>query len=303
MTVRTTRVSSSTPSTTAVPTSVSDTEGSWVRRGLPLMPGDMSAGGSLCGGRHGRKRTSHDRSNGAEDGAAPRHASGGTPRRRRWLRWIAAAGAAIVVLAAWVFIKFQPTASPLALPPGPASAPAGPLDGSWAVAAGSPAGFRVQETAPGMSNDTIGRTSAVTGTVVISGGRVTSAAFRIDLAAITVNSKTQPQFATNLRTGPYPDATFTLATPVTLSPAFTAGGTASLTATGQLAMNGTTHQVTVSVSARRDGTTLQVAGSIPVTFSAWHIKGRADSASSAPWPTRRRRVPADAGPAMTALNP
>jgi len=37
-------------------------------------------------------------------------------------------------------------------------------------------------------------------------------------------------------------------------------------------MNGTTHQVTVSVSVRRDGTTLQVAGSIPVTFLAWHIK-------------------------------
>jgi len=30
--------------------------------------------------------------------------------------------------------------------------------------------------------------------------------------------------------------------------------------------------VTVSVSVRRDGTTLQVAGSIPVTFLAWHIK-------------------------------
>jgi hypothetical protein len=31
--------------------------------------------------------------------------------------------------------------------------------------------------------------------------------------------------------------------------------------------------VTVSISARRDGTTMQVAGSIPVTFSAWHITG------------------------------
>jgi len=79
MTVRTTRVSSSTPSATAVPTSVSDTEGSWARRGLPLMPGDMSVGGSLCVGRRGRKRTSHDRSNGAEDGGTPsrmgRHAA------------------------------------------------------------------------------------------------------------------------------------------------------------------------------------------------------------------------------------
>ena len=31
--------------------------------------------------------------------------------------------------------------------------------------------------------------------------------------------------------------------------------------------------MTFTVSGRRDGTALQVAGSIPVTFSAWDIKG------------------------------
>jgi polyisoprenoid-binding protein YceI len=207
----------------------------------------------------------------------PRHAAGRPPRRRRrWLRWIAIAAAAIVVLfvlAAWAFVKFGPTAVPLALPAGPVSGPAGPLDGSWTVAPGSIAGFRVRETALGMSNDAVGRTSAVAGAVAISGDRVTSATVRVDLAAITVSGKRQPQFASSLRTGQYPDATFTLAAPVALSPAFAAGGTASLRVTGQLAMNGTTHQVTVSISARRDGTTMQVAGSIPVTFSAWHITG------------------------------
>lgn len=206
----------------------------------------------------------------------PRHAARRPPRRRRWLRWIAVAAVAIVVLvvlAAWAFVKFGPTTAPLALPAGPASAPAGPVDGSWTVASGSIAGFRVQETALGMSNDAVGRTSAVAGSVVISGDRVTSATVRVDLAAITVSGKRQPQFTTSLRTGQYPDATFTLAAPVTLSPAFAAGTTTSLTAVGELVMNGTTRPVTVSISARRDGTTLQVAGSIPVTFSAWHITG------------------------------
>jgi len=208
--------------------------------------------------------------------AAPRHPSGRAPRRRRWLRWVAVAAAAIivlVVLGAWAFIKFGPTAPPLALPAGPATAPAGALDGSWVVADGSIAGFRVRESSLGMSNDAVGRTSAVTGTVVISGSRVTSAVVRVDLAAITVEGKPQPQVADSLRTGQYPDATFTLTAPVTLSPSFAAGATVSFTATGQLAMSGTTHQATVSLRARRDGATLQVAGSIPVTFSAWHIKG------------------------------
>jgi polyisoprenoid-binding protein YceI len=207
---------------------------------------------------------------------APRHAADRPPHKRRWLRWIVTTVAAIVVLvvlAAWAFVKFGPTAPPLALPAGPASSPAGPLDGSWTVAGGSVAGFRVRETALGLSNDAVGRTTAVTGTLVISGSQVASAAIRVDLAAITVEGKPQPQVATSLRTGQYPDATFALAAPVTLSPAFADGAPAGLTATGLLTMNGTTRQVTVRVSARRDGSTLQVAGSIPVTFAAWHIKG------------------------------
>jgi polyisoprenoid-binding protein YceI len=207
---------------------------------------------------------------------APRHAANRPPRRRRWLRRIAIAVAAIVVLvilAAWAFVKFGPTAPPLALPTGPASSPAGPLDGTWTAAGGSVAGFRVRETAIGLSNDAVGRTTAVTGTVVISGSQVASAAIRVDLAAITVAGKPQRQVATSLRTGRYPDATFTLAAPVTLSPAFADGATVDLTAAGRLTMNGTTRQVTVRVSARRDGSTVQVAGSIPVTFAAWHIRG------------------------------
>jgi polyisoprenoid-binding protein YceI len=207
---------------------------------------------------------------------APRHATGGPRRKRHWPRWIAVGAAAIlvlIVLAAWAFIKLQPTPSPLVVPPGPVSAPVGPLDGTWAVTAGSLAGFRVRETALGLSTDAVGRTSAVTGTVVISGGRLTGATLRVDLAAITVDGKTPPQVTASLRTGQYPEATFTLAGPVVLGHAFASGGTISLTASGQLAMNGAAHQVTVSVSARRDGATLQVAGSIPVTFSAWHIKG------------------------------
>jgi len=40
-------------------------------------------------------------------------------------------------------------------------------------------------------------------------------------------------------------------------------------------MNGVTRPVTATVSARRDGAALQGAGSIPVTFSEWGIKGPA----------------------------
>jgi polyisoprenoid-binding protein YceI len=203
-------------------------------------------------------------------------ASGHASRKRHWGRWVAAGVVGLVVLlvlAIGLFIKLQPTPAPLGLPGGAASAPAGRLDGTWDVAAGSLAGFRVQETALGFSNDTVGRTSAVTGTLVVSGGRLTSAAIRVDLTAVKVGGKAQPQFAQSLGTQRYPVATFILAHPVTLSPAFASGATISVTATGRLELNGASRQVTFTVSGRRDGSALQVAGSIPITFSAWDIKG------------------------------
>ncbi len=202
----------------------------------------------------------------------------GTGRKHRWTRRIlfgVVALLALVVLGSWAFIKFQPTLSPLALPTASPAAPVGALDGTWAVSAGSVAGFRVPETAFGMSNDAVGRTTAVSGAVVISGDRVTSATFRIDLAAVKVNGKPQPQFAKSLDTQSFPEATFTLAKPVELGSSFASGATVRVSATGRLTMNGVTHLVTATVSARRDGAALEVTGSIPVTFSAWDIKGPA----------------------------
>jgi len=178
----------------------------------------------------------------------------------------------LIVLAAWAFIKFQPTQAPLALPGTAVQAPAGPLDGTWAVSSGV-AGFRVAETALGMSNDTVGRTRAVSGTLAISGGRVASAAFRVDLTAVKVNGKTPPQFVTSLHTGRFPVATVTLASPAAFGSSLGTGGTVRVTAAGRLSLNGVTRPVTVTVSARRDGTKLEIAGSIPVAFSRWGIKG------------------------------
>lgn len=195
------------------------------------------------------------------------------PGRRRWIRRILAGLATLLVLAIWAFIRFQPTPAPLALPAAPAAAPAGPLDGTWAVSAGSVAGFRVPETALGMSNDTVGRTTAVSGTIVLSGDQVTAATFRIGLTALKADGKSQPQFARSLDTPRFPVATFTLTEPVTVGSSLATGGTVNVTAAGRLSMDGVTRPVTVTVAGRRDGSALDVAGTIPVAFSAWDIKG------------------------------
>ncbi len=202
----------------------------------------------------------------------------GPPRRRRWWRWTLAGLAAlvmIVVLAAIIFVKFQPAPAPLTLPGRADRLPAGQADGAWHVAPGSLAGFRVRETVFGFSNFTVGRTSAVTGRLVISGDRVTGAKFRIDLAAVKVGSKTPPQLVRSLGTVTDPDATFTLTRPVSLGPAFASGATITVTSTGRLAMHGVSRAVTFTIRGRRNGAVLQAAGSIPVAFSGWGITGPA----------------------------
>jgi polyisoprenoid-binding protein YceI len=203
-----------------------------------------------------------------------RHAPDSPPRKRHWWRWILAGVLALtvlVVLGGALALRFWASAAPLALPGGRAAAPAGPVDGAWAAGAGSVAGFRVRESALGMSGDVTGRTSAVTGTILISRRQLTRAAFRIGLTSITIAGKTQPQFARSLDTTQHPGATITLARPVTLPPAFTSGATITVRAPGRLTLRGTTRPVTVTLSARRDGTVLQAAGSIPITLSRWGI--------------------------------
>ncbi len=207
----------------------------------------------------------------AQRGGAPSR----FPRTRHWRRWILASVIVLLVLvvvAAGMYVNFS-AEPPLALPASAASAPVGPLDGTWEVASGSIAGYRIQQTVLGMTGDVVGRTNAVTGTIVLANDEVTSGTFGVDLSAVTAGGKAQPQFALSLDTREHPNATFTLARPITLSPAFASGGTITAMATGQLTLNGASRLATVTISGRRDGSTLEVVGSIPVAFSEWGIKG------------------------------
>jgi polyisoprenoid-binding protein YceI len=197
-------------------------------------------------------------------------------KQRHWLRWILGGVLALVVLAVaatGIAVKLTPGPAPLALPDGVA-APSGQLDGTWQVATGSVAGFRVRETIIGFSNDVTGRTGDVSGTVTVAGGQVSRAAFQVSLGAITVNGKArQPQLVKSLDVTAHPNATVTLTQPVTLSPAFSSGAVITRTAAATLTLNGISRPVTVTLSARRDGTAIEAAGSLPVAFSDFRISG------------------------------
>jgi polyisoprenoid-binding protein YceI len=202
-------------------------------------------------------------------------------RKRHWWRWSAAIAATILVLGGvGVFVALKvfigPTPAPLALSPLSATG-AGTssfsIDGTWTVGSGSLAGYRVGEDLLWQRGSVVGRTGAVTGTVVIAYTEVSSASFRVDLTTVKANGKTQPQLAGILGTTIYPDATFTLTTPIVTNPEPTINKTFTANATGSLAMHGVTRSVTFELTARYSGSVLEEAGSIPVVFSNWNIKG------------------------------
>jgi polyisoprenoid-binding protein YceI len=135
------------------------------------------------------------------------------------------AAAAVVVLAVGVpfaYIHFiegpapaplglNGTASPSAANSGSGQGADTPLAGTWAVGAGSRAGYRVNEVLAGQNNVAVGRTSSVGGHLVIRNTTVTAGAFTVKMATIhSDQSQRDAQFDGRIMdVATYPTGTFT----------------------------------------------------------------------------------------------
>jgi polyisoprenoid-binding protein YceI len=212
--------------------------------------------------------------------------------RRNWQRWAIGALAGIVVLVVgipFIYIHFvegkapaplklttQSTTTTVAAGTAGAGSAANAtvgVDGVWKVTSGSRAGYRIKETLFGQSNTAVGRTSAVTGTITISGTSVSNGTFSVDMTKVSSDrSQRDNQFQGRIMdTATYPTATFTLTDPIQLSTLPADGVQVTEKAVGNLMLHGTTRPVTATVTAQRSGTTIQVSGSIPITFADWKI--------------------------------
>jgi polyisoprenoid-binding protein YceI len=125
------------------------------------------------------------------------------------------------------------------------------LDGTWTVAGGSRAGYRVEEVLLGQNVEAVGRTSAVTGELTVSGTEVQSGSFSVDLTQVTSDEDRRDDAFQGriMETATYPTATFELTEPITLAELPADGETVTATATGELTLH----------------------GSIPVTFADYGI--------------------------------
>jgi polyisoprenoid-binding protein YceI len=206
-----------------------------------------------------------------------RNPSSGSPRKHHWLRWTLVG--VLVLVVAGGFFSVQSLAGPvtpaLVLPrvgPTPAGAASSSIDGTWTVVKGSSAGYRVPEVFLWQHSTLVARTTAVTGKFVIARTEVSSATLRVDLSTVTAGGKKPSGLAGILDTASHPDAVFTLTKPIIIGSAPAINATFNASATGLLAMHGTTQLVTFAIAARYAGSQLAAAGSIPIVFSDWNIK-------------------------------
>jgi polyisoprenoid-binding protein YceI len=203
------------------------------------------------------------------------------PKRRRGMWIIIGIVGILVIVGVGLLLVANALVGPapaplqlLPLSPATQSASADSLDGTWITGDSSIAGFRVPESFLIQSSTIVGRTSAVTGSLLISHQEISSASFQVDLSKITVpvGGKPNASFFQILETSKYPNAMLTLARPIVFSAIPTNGQIISSQAAALLTMRGVTHPVTLTIKARSNGSVLEAAGSASVFVSEWGIQ-------------------------------
>ena len=189
--------------------------------------------------------------------------------------------ALLVVAGPWVYINLIKDDAPDALSLQPAvtttagevEQPTNATDGEWAVVADSVVGYRVKEILFGQDTEGVGRTSDVTGSLVIANNEVTSAEFSVDMTTIKSDSSRRDRQVNDriLDTATFPTATFALNEPIALTPEALAGSDFTANTTGTLTLRGVTKTVPVALTARLVDNVIEVNGSIEIVFAEWQI--------------------------------
>jgi polyisoprenoid-binding protein YceI len=200
----------------------------------------------------------------------------------RTLRWLIALPFIVVVVALlgpYIFFHFVegPAPAKLRLPPATGvdsgSLAPGQFAGTWTVSAGSQAGYRVDEILLGQRHTAVGRTSKVTGGIVISGTTVVAADFTVDAAAIKSDQPSRDAQWNGfiMETYKHPDAKFHLTEPISLGSVPPPGKVVTESATGDLTLRGVTRSVSFPLQAEVANSGLDVNAEITIAYSDWKI--------------------------------
>jgi polyisoprenoid-binding protein YceI len=179
------------------------------------------------------------------------------------------------------------TSDPASAVPATSSAPATSAEpktassvaGTWNVASGSQAGYRVRERLANLpaESDAVGRTENVTGSITVEangdGARLTGGTLTVDTTTIQSDESRRDNRlrSEGLQTDQFPTATFTVTQPVDVPASALAGTATDITLTGDLTLHGVTKSVQIPAKAQVVGTTMQVAGSLTFPLSDFQI--------------------------------
>ena len=160
----------------------------------------------------------------------------------------------------------------------------GGVDGTWNVDTSigtfsdfsdSFVGYRVQEQLASIgANTAVGRTPQVSGSLTVSGTKVTAATITADLTQLQSDDQRRDGQLRHqgIEVSTYPTATFELSSPIDLGSVPTDGQEIDVTASGKLSLHGQTQAVQIPLKARLSGSVIQVTGSLPIVFSDYGIQ-------------------------------
>ena len=153
----------------------------------------------------------------------------------------------------------------------------GTPDGSWRVRAdgSSFVGYRVRERLASLASasEAVGRSTQVSGTMRVAGDQVEAVKVEADLRGLTSDEGRRDNAIRRLglESDQFPTAVFELAEPVRLDQEPANGRQVSGEGKGRLTVHGVTREVTADLRGRWDGSTIQVAGRMPVRMSDFQI--------------------------------
>jgi polyisoprenoid-binding protein YceI len=153
------------------------------------------------------------------------------------------------------------------------------LAGTWRVAQGSEAGYRVREKLAELpaQSDAVGRSPAVTGTVKVEGSgtalTASDARFEVDLTKLASDrSQRDNRIRTmGLQSNQFPTATFVSSKPIPLPAETASGQPVKASAEGDLTLHGVTKRVTIPLDVRVTGGKGELVGSLRFPMSDFNI--------------------------------
>jgi polyisoprenoid-binding protein YceI len=182
----------------------------------------------------------------------------------------------------WAFLHLENGSAPAsvagqATPPPVSCSSGASAKGAWQLAAdgSSFVGYRVNERLASLptNSDAVGRTTALTGSLTVTGTDLTAVSVTADLTQLHSNEERRDRFLTHdgLETDRFSKASFALTQPVALPATALSGSALVTTVPGRLTLHGQAVDVAMPVTAQFRCDSITVSGSLPITFADYSM--------------------------------